>query len=265
MTDTRLISTGNIRIYWYLPNAFANWQRPTVAELNAGLNMGDAISWNDYSFGVTASSSNEDPAVTAISKTADRGPAQYGGSLSFYYPATYGDSTNKYAVVYTALSQPRTLGYLVVSIDGQLPVGAGAAVYSGGATQAFAAGDLVSVYGVETDSYTDVAVGEAAYRYTIKFQPTGNLWINSVTATATDTVVVSPATASKTVAGGPFALTATLNGRVYERGLIWTSSDLTKGVVSGTGTVTPLVAGTVTYTGTSAQTGASATSVITQT
>lgn len=264
MTDTRLISTGNIRAYWYLPSAFANWQRPTVAELNAGLNITDAISWNDFSFGMSASSANEDPSLAATSKTSDRGAAQYGGSLSFYYPTTYTNgSTN--ATTFAAISVPRTYGYIVLSIDGQLPVGSGAAVYSGGATQAFASGDLLNVYGVETDSYTDVVVGEAAYRYTIKFLPTGNLALFAISGTGADTVVVTPATTSKTVAGGPFVLTATVNGRSYERGLTWSTSDATKATVSGNGVVTPIAAGTVTITGFYPASAVSATSVVTLT
>jgi len=137
MTDVKVPSSGNIRVWWALPNAFSNWQAPTATELNACLDVSDSISWNDFDFGLQASNTIDDPAITAIGKVSDRGAAQFGGGVSFYYPGAFGDASNEYANTYDAMDQPRTLGYLVIRIDGDKS-----------ATPLAATGNLVSVYKV---------------------------------------------------------------------------------------------------------------------
>ena len=94
MTDIKVPSSGNIRVWWALENAFSNWQAPTQTELRACLDISDSISWNDFDFGLQASNTIDDPAITAIGKVSDRGAAQFGGGLSFYYPGAFGDASN---------------------------------------------------------------------------------------------------------------------------------------------------------------------------
>ena len=151
MTDTRLPASGNLLVRWHASNAFADPAKPTPAEVNAGLKLGNAISWNDFDFGTQASNTVSDPAITAKSNVSDRGAAQYGGSLSFYYPRDSDDLSNEYAVVRAALKAPRTIGYVTVQIDGELSE-TSVATYTGGLTQTAAAGDLIHV---------PVAVGQA--------------------------------------------------------------------------------------------------------
>jgi len=89
---TKVPASGNIRVWWALENAFANFEAPTAAEINACLDISDSISWNDFDFALQASNTIDDPAITAIGKVSDRGAAQFGGGLSFYYPGAFGDA-----------------------------------------------------------------------------------------------------------------------------------------------------------------------------
>lgn len=247
MTDVKVPASGNIRVWWALPNAFANFAAPTAAEINACLDVSDSISWNDFDFGLQASNTIDDPAITAIGKVSDRGAAQFGGGVSFYYPGAFGDASNHYSNTYDAMDQPRTLGYLVVRIDGD-NIG----------SEVAANGDLVSVYKVMTDAYAEVITGEEAFRYTITFLPQGDLAVRTVVG---GTTPVIPATL--TLATGESArLTATVGGRNYTNGVKWTSSNPAAVKVSSAGVVTAITSATATITATYEATGNSDTCLV---
>lgn len=249
MTDIRLPASGNFKVRWHAVNAFANPAKPTPAEVNAGLHLGNAISWNDWDFGAQASNSVNDPAITSKSNVADRGAQQYGGSISFYYPKVFTDNSNELALVRAALRLPETLGYITIQLDGELSEN-NVATYAGGITQTAVSGDLIHVYKVETAGYSEVITGEEAFRYTISFLPKGELYLNTVVAT-TLTVVTSPATLTVNVAGGVAKpVTATVNARKFTRGVRWTTSDATKATVSQNGVVKPVAVGSATITAT---------------
>lgn len=248
MTDVKVPASGNIRVWWALPNAFANFAAPTAAEINASLDVSDSISWNDFDFGLQASNTIDDPAITAIGKVSDRGASQFGGGVSFYYPGAFGDVSNAYANTYDAMDQPRTHGYLVIRVDGDKqnsPLAAN--------------GDLVSVYKVQTDAYSEVITGEEAFRYTITFLPQGDLAVRTVVG---GTTPVIPATLAVTV-GDSEALTATVGGRNYTNGVKWASSDQAKATVSSAGIVTGIAAGSATITATYEATGNTDTTAVT--
>lgn len=260
MVDIRLPASGSIRVRWGLPNAFVNEKSPTATEANACLDIADAISWNDYDFGVSSSTINSDPPITAKGNVQTRGATQYGGSLSFYYPQVRDDVSNIYSVVENAIDQPRTVGYLLVSIDGDLSEN-NVATYVGGATRDFAAGDYVHVFKVMTAGFSESITGEEAFRYTISFIPQGLAETYTVIRATVATVVVAPATA--TVAIGAVApLTGTVLGRRFTRGLRWTSSNAAFVQVSQNGVVKRIAAGSATITATFTATGASATATI---
>lgn len=235
MTDVKVPASGNIRVWWALPNAFAEWQNPTAAEINACLDISDSISWNDFDFGLQASNTIDDPAITAIGKVSDRGAAQFGGGISFYYPGAFGDASNAYSLTYDALDAPRTAGYLVMRVDG--------AEQSASAAN----GDLVHVFKVMTDGYAESIVGEEAFRYTITFLPQGDLAVRTVVGGGA--VVVTPSTLTLS-AGESAPLTATVGGRIYTNGVKWTSSNPAAATVSTGGVVTAITTGTVTITAT---------------
>lgn len=262
MVDVRLPAAGAIRVRWALPNAFANWKSPTLTEANAALDIADSISWNDYDFGVESSETNDDPAITSKSNVQDRGAAQYGGSLSFYYPRQYDDNSNAHSLTYDALDAPRTLGYLLISIDGDLSAN-NTPTYTGGATRAFAAGDYVHVFKVMTAGYAESVTGEEAFRYTISFLPQGDLQVYTlIRAAAAPTITLNP-TAPAVQVGKSVPVTATLIGRRYTRGLRWSSANSAIAKVSQNGIVTGVAVGTAVVTATFEQTGVSATATVT--
>lgn len=247
MTDIKLPASGNIRVWWALENAFSNWEAPTAAEINACLDISDSISWNDFDFGLQASNTIDDPAITAIGKVSDRGAAQFGGGLSFYYPGAFGDASNDYSLTYDALDQPRTRGFLVIRIDGT-------------ETSATAqTGDLVHVFRVMTDGYAESITGEEAFRYTITFLSQGDLAVRTVVGGGS---VVTPSTLAVAV-GASEALTATVGGRKYTNGVKWSTSDATKATVSSAGIVTGVAAGSATITATYEATGGTDTTAVT--
>lgn len=247
MTDIKVPASGNIRVWWALENAFSNWEAPTAAEINASLDISDSISWNDFDFGLQASNTIDDPAITAIGKVSDRGAAQFGGGLSFYYPGAFGDASNDYSLTYDALDQPRTRGFLVIRIDGE-------------ESQATAAtGDLVHVFRVMTDGYAESITGEEAFRYTITFLSQGDLAVRTVVGGGT---VVTPSTLAIDV-DESLPLTATVGGRTYTNGVKWTTSDATKATVSSAGIVTGVAAGSATITATYEATGGTDTTAVT--
>jgi hypothetical protein len=251
MTDVKLPSSGNIRVWWALENAFANWESPTASEINASLDISDSISWNDFDFALQASNVIDDPAITAIGKVSDRGAAQFGGGLSFYYPGAFDDASNEYSLTYDALDQPRTRGFLVIRIDGEE------------SSASAAAGDLVHVFRVMTDGYAESITGEEAFRYTVTFLSQGDLAVRTVVAGGSAPAVVTlPSTLAMAV-GDHERVATTVGGRNYTNGVKYTTSDPTKATVSSAGVVTAVAAGSATITATYEATGGTDTVAVT--
>jgi hypothetical protein len=260
MTDVRFPISGNIRAWFIAENGLANPKAPTEAEIAAGLDISDAISWNDKDFGNQASTTSEDPAITAKGKVQSRGAAQYGGGLSFYYPQDRTDSSSIYVLTENALGRPGVRGYLIFRIDGvELTTTTGNANHPGTLAKA---GDYVWVYKVETAGFGQAITGEEAFRYTVSFLPKGFVKTYAVvrlSATAVAPVVTGATTAT---AGSKVVLAATLIGREYTRGLKWTGSSSALGTVRA-GIVSAKAAGALTITATDDATGLSDTHVIT--
>lgn len=238
MTDVKLPGSGNIRVFFALPNAFADYEAPTAAEINATLDISESISWNDFDFNLEASNQLEDPAITSLGKIVDRGYANWGGNISFYYPRDFDDASSDYSLTYDALDAPRTLGFIVMRIDGEE------------SSAAVAAGDMVHVLKVMTDGYAESIVGEEAFRYTVNFLPQGDYCVRAVVAGASASPVeVTPATLALD-AGDVSELVTTVGGRNYTNGVEYSSSDLAVATVSRAGVITAVAAGSATITAT---------------
>jgi hypothetical protein len=262
MTDSRYPISGNIRI-WFVPDGgLALPAAPTAAEINAGLDISDAVSWNDKDFGVSASNTTNDPAITAKGNVSDRGAAQYGGGLSFYYPRP--GTPGVYTEAEEALGKPGTRGYLIVRVDGsEDTTSAGDASHPGVNANA---GDFVNVFKVETAGYAQAITGEEAFRYTVSFLTKGFVQTFAVVRASATPAAPEITTAPPTLVVGDLALlNATLIGRQYTRGLEYTSSDPTVATVSRGAVIKGLAAGTATITGTDPATGESDTLLVTVT
>jgi hypothetical protein len=234
MTDVKVPASGNIRVWWALPNAFANYEVPTASEINACLDISDAISWNDFDFNLEASNQIDDPAITAIGKVIDRGYTNFGGSLSLYYPRSFDDATSTYSLAYDALDAPRTLGYIVMRIDGAE------------STDQATNGDLVHCFKVMTDGYAESITGEEAFRYTVTMLPQGDYVVRTVVGGGNVTGVDATLALN---AGNVGVLKGLWGGRNYTNGLEWTSSDTAK-ATGRAGVVTAVAAGSATITAT---------------
>jgi uncharacterized protein YjdB len=250
MTDIKVPSSGNIRVWWGLANAFANYEVPTVVEINACLDVSESISWNDLGFGLQASNTTDDPPITAIGKVADRGASQFSGAISFYYPGAFGDSGNDFSVTYDALDQPRTLGYLIMRVDGEQ------------STVLAEAADLVQVFKVMTDGYAESITGEEAFRYTVSFLSQGDLAVRAIAKGAGAVTVVTASTAAVAI-GAAVRITATVDGRNYTNGVAWSSSNTALATVSTAGVVKGIAAGSPTITATYVASGATDTTAVT--
>lgn len=237
MTDVKVPSSGNIRVWWALENAFADYENPTAAEINATLDISDAVSWNDFEFNLEASNELDDPAITAIGKVIDRGFTNWGGTISLYYPSSFDDSSSSFSLAYDALDTPRTRGYIVMRVDGEE------------SSDQAAAGDLVHVLKVMTDGYAESVTGEEAFRYTVTMLPQGDFAIRTVVAgSSANQVVLSDATLSGN-SGQVGVLRATWGGRNYTNGLEWSSDDTDVATVRA-GVVSYVSAGTADITAT---------------
>lgn len=261
MTDIRFPISGNIRAWWVPENGLANWQAPTVPELTAALDISDAVSWNDKDFGAQASNTVEDPAITAKGKVQDRGAAQYGGGLSFYYPLDRTDTSNKYKLVEDALGQPGVRGFLIIRVDG-LELAQTASTTARPGTLP-AAGDYVTVYKVETAGYAQAITGEEAFRYTVSFLPKGAIRTFAVVrANATPVAPIIVGTPGSGAVGTKAIVTATLVGREYTRGVTWKSSNTTVATVSRNGVIVRRANGTANITATDPATNTASTPTV---
>lgn len=258
MTDIRFPISGNIRM-WFVPeNGLANPAAPTEVEIAAGLDISDATSWNDKDFGVSASNTVEDPAITAKGRVSDRGAAQYGGGLSFYYPKDRTDTTSVYVQVENALGKPGVRGYLLQRVDGvELSAPTGDSSHPGTLAKA---GDYIDIFKIETAGFGQSITGEEAFRWTPTFLSKGFVkTFGVVRANATPVAPVIVGSGGSGAAGTKVVLRGTLVGREYTRGLEWRSSDPSKGTVSRNGVVTRLAAGTFNITATDPATNTSST------
>lgn len=244
MTDISLESMGNVRFRWYPENGFANYKYPTVAELNAGLELEAVTIWDNFEIGAQASETSDVIPIKAKAVSTRRAAANFGGSASFWYPGVKTDMDNAAALVYAAFKEINTPGYIVTSVDGEIgEAGQPASDFT------FANGDYVSVYKVITDEWEDMITGEEAFYYTRQFLKYGALSVYTVAGTGAPVIVSTPTTIASSVGDLDF-ITTTLNGRDWTRGVVYSSSDETVATVSATGVVKSLAAGNATITAT---------------
>lgn len=268
MANTKINADGlAITAWWALPNAFANPAKPTVAELTATTDVTTAISWENFSFGSQASNQNSDPSLGDVGNTQVRGFAQFGGTISFFYPYNYTDTSNLLLTTFNLLRTPRTLGYLVLRVDGYKTTGA-----TGDKAKVPVANDFVSVYKVMSDGWNDVNVGENAFKYTITFQPQGDLWINAVVGTSVTVVTpVAIGTVNYASPTGKTPLGTYITGRQlaavtniwngYPGRFIWSSSNPAVATVDSNGVVRARSAGSSNIIATDPNTGTASTAL----
>lgn len=234
MVDTTFVSNGNVRLRVYPTNAFANWRWPTVAELNAGLRLEDAVPWDGFDFGVQASDTSSAPPLSAKSTVDTRSTSNYGGSIPFWYPGYYDDNQNQLSLIYDFFNPDgyeRPICYIVMSVDGEIgEAGQPSDDFS------FANGDLVSVFRVQADAWEDMTEGDDPFYYTLNFLRNGALAHYTVASTSAPVLAITPGSLTG-AAGGKDRLAATVNGRPFTGGVVWSTDDPDVATVSDFGVV----------------------------
>lgn len=228
MADTKVFSDGHISVWWVPLNGIEDIQKPTAAEINAGVALSDAISWQDYELGNTESDTEDDRSLMDRGNATTRGAAQFSATLSFFRPFTedINDPTSQYAEAFNAFRETRINGYLVVRVLQneqwkQDPV---------------AAGQWVSIYKFITATFVDDTEGDDSVKFTVNFLPQGDLAVYTMVATS-DEVEVSDATV--TVAESESAaVVATVGDKNITQGARWRSADPDIATVTPNGVIT---------------------------
>lgn len=244
MVDTRLDSMGNVRYRFYQDGAFANFRWPTVAEMNAGLELEQVTIWDNFEVGAQASDTADAVPIAAKAAVVRRSAANYGGSSSFWYPGYRDDITNAAALVYQAFKNLHTPGYLGLSVDGEIGEPGQPAL-----DLKFADGDYVTIMKIVTDEWDDSITGEEAFSYTRNFLKAGGFAPYTVVSTAAPVLSVTLDGPASAAVGVNAYVTGKVNARDWTRGIRWTSSAPAVATVSSTGVVKRLTTGAATITG----------------
>lgn len=257
MVDVKAFSNGNVSVWWIPNGGIAKIAEPTPAEINAGVPLSVAISWENFELGTSDSDDIDDRGLMDVGNNTTRGAAQFSGTLSFFRPMDPTDTTSDYVKAWEAFRIPRASGYLAIRVLQNVT----------GTQSPAAAGDDISVYKFIADAVTDDTEGDDSVKFEVNFMPQGDLAVYTKVKTA-DPVVLLPLTLALTVAGPTKAakVTARIGGDNISTGAVWRSSAPAVASVSPHGVVTARSTGTANITATfPSATGVTAPSVVTVT
>jgi hypothetical protein len=226
-------ANGYIKVVWVLEADIADPEFPTAAELNAALDLSSAISWEDYALGSTGSDDIEDRALTDLGNATSRGSANYEAVLDFFRDKNNQDATSVYVDAFEAFRTFDVVGYLVTRVNDKP------------ATDAFAAGDTVSVFKVIISHTTDITSGDTSTKFQVTFLSQGSLFTHTTVAGAGSITVASTLALA---VGEAKVLTPTLAGKSIRSRATYTSASPDVARVSSNGAVVGVSAGTAVIT-----------------
>jgi len=229
---TRQVSNGNVTVWWV--TSIADPSAPTAAEINAGINISQAIAWNNFELGSSGSSDIDDRAITDVGNAISRGFPDFSATLDFFRDSNPADSGSIYNIAFTLFKQPGLNGYLVVRYGQAL------------SSAVAAAAQYVSVYKFVTDVVADDTEGEDSVKFEVTFLPQGTIYEHALVKTAVP-VVSLPATMTLAV-GDLDRIQSTVGGTNVTGAATYSSSDTTKATVSSTGVVKGIASGSATIT-----------------
>lgn len=233
--DKRVISNGNVTV-WAVPAAgIANFEAPTANEINAGLDVTDAIAWESTTFPTASESEDQDDrSLRDRGNATTRGLASFEAALNLFRPRVKGDVTSDYGKVYEFFRVPGVEVYLVTRVL-QSPEGE---------HKNAEAGEWISVYKFLTDGWTDDFEGDDSVKFAVSFLTQGDVKVYTQVKNATPVTVTNASGSTNTTVGGHIVLRATLGGKRATQAVEWQSSDPAKATVSPNGVVTGVAAGT---------------------
>lgn len=209
--------------FWLAPTGdatgIANVGEPLAAEINntggasGAHNAASSVSWNDWSFGVEASETLNEPSLADSSTYEEFGQSNYGGSVSFYYPRAYDDASNPISLTYDLVDVPGSLVDAVTRIDGDVLQSAPAAN-----------GDFVSVYRVRSDAEANPFTPGESKRYTKTFGQKSDF--SHFVVVGDHAITTIPATTDTPEPGETGRFRAAQQGRDVTNYLQWSTSDV---------------------------------------
>lgn len=165
---------GSVRIVAAYPEAFANPATPTSAELNALFvytsaedNMVFDISCatlDDYTLNMTDSDTDDSQSICDIGNVQSPTFQNYEASLDFFRDKSVTDN-GVFNLAFDLFKAPDRPFWLIKRIGPDQQ-------------DAFAAGDIVSMYGVNTDFPVDIVEDNSNIRFGARFKPNGSININ---------------------------------------------------------------------------------------
>lgn len=235
MADTRVFSNGYLNIVFIPINGVSDAKAPTAAEINAGLNVSHATAWDGTTFpNMTESSDVDDRSILDAGNASTRGFAQYEGTTQFFYPKDLNDTVSDYGKVFQMLKLPQGQYWVVTRILQNVK----------GQASPFTAGQYISVFKFQADSFQNNLDGEDSYKYTIEMLPQGTVYPNTLVKLASAPTVVNASGSNSLAVGDHAVLRATLGTHRVTQLVEWTSSDPAVASVSPNGVVTAQSAGT---------------------
>jgi len=176
MAGTKLLR-GHYSVYAFYPQALADWSNPTADDLNAaitaglGFDISCAITDDSVSINLTDSDTDDSISICDIGNVST--PTFFNYEVSFNSfrngPSTAATPVPVYEIPVNLFNQPDRSFYIISRI---------------GPAQgtAFAAGDVVSIYGVNTDYPSDVLGDGDNILFGSRFKPSGQVYTNATLA-----------------------------------------------------------------------------------
>lgn len=250
--DVKAFTAGRLNVVWIPAGGIANINAPTAGEIAAGVALSNSIAYENYELGASESDAIDDRSILDKGNATSRGAAQFGGTLSFFRPSDPTDMTHDYSKAFAAFRTPRAYGYLVTRVLQNVE----------GEHSTFVAGDDISVFYMVADTFIDDTEGDDSVKYTVNYQPQGQLRVYGKVAGGT--ISVLPTTLAST-AGDVDKIVARVGGDDVSAGAVWTTSDPNVAAVNTHGVVRSIAAGSATITATYPGTTGTATVTVTVT
>lgn len=178
MAGTKLLR-GNYSVYAFYPEALTNWAAPTAAALTTALNATPALGYDiscaitDDSVSINLTDSDTDDSISICDIGNVSTPTFFNYEVTFDSfrngPAAAGTPVPVYELPVNLFSAADRPFYIVTRI---------------GPAQgtAFAAGQIVSIYGVNTDYPVDVVGDGENILFGSRFKPSGQVFTNATLA-----------------------------------------------------------------------------------
>lgn len=241
MADEQITSNGNVAVFLVLANGIADYKAPTAAEINAGLNITNAIAWEGTTFPTATDSDDvDDRSLLDKGNATSRGAAQFEATLALFLPKDNKDTLSTYGKAYNALRVPRVPVYLITRVLQQTT----------GQEDPAKAGDWVSVYRFLSDGWTDDVEGDTAVKYTVGFLTQGDVAVYTQVKNSTPITVARAGSTGALAVGAHAVLRATMGGKPATQTVKWQSSSPSVATVSQNGVVTAVSSGSANITAT---------------